>query len=298
MFLRTSCQADGLAKAIRTTISKLTLHSSPRYQVIQEQVSVDGASGKKTAVTIHVYYKEYVARVEKLLVRFADKADITFLISTPFEDIFKILSERLVENRLAGQVRLVKNRGRNFGPLFVEFSEEILKNDVLIHVHSKRTAHAKKGLGALWADRAWSLLLENDELINRLDSIMKNNPRIGIAYPFLGDALKPINNIWGLNFEPLRKIANSINLLVPKSLVSNILFPAGGMFIARVESILPLVEYPWKYDLFPSEKGQTDGTLQHGLERAVGQVPFELGYHHVTYCFGDDKFYIVEGNAD
>ncbi|EXS67932.1 rhamnan synthesis F family protein [Sphingobium sp. Ant17] len=49
-------------------------------------------------------------------------------------------------------------------------------------------------------------------------------------------------------------------------------FPAGSMFWARTDAILPILSADLEWEDFPLEEGQTDGTLAHCIERMFGVV--------------------------
>jgi O-antigen biosynthesis protein len=54
-------------------------------------------------------------------------------------------------------------------------------------------------------------------------------------------------------------------------------FFKGTMFWARFDALRPILKRGFGYDDFEPETGQIDGTLAHGLERALCLVPEILG---------------------
>ncbi len=240
---------------------------------------------------IHVFYEEYLLEVSKVLMSTVKLSNIYFLISTSKSELIKPL-ESLVSNLSAnGRVALVPNVGRNFAPLFVEFSKEIQKYDLLVALHSKLSKHSKRNFGKIWSDRAWRLFGSDEKLIVRVLDLFKNNKDLGLVYPYTKDFIKPVNLTWGNNLQHLRKLESVYKTIRMKELLREIDFPAGGMFAARVEAILPILKEDWSYALFPEELGQIDGTLHHAIERAIGVICTEAGFTQAQFVQDDSAFY-------
>ena len=145
--------------------------------------------------------------------------------------------------------------GRNFGPLFVEFSKALLEFEVIIHVHSKKSLHSGPSLGSEWASRSMELLL-NKDLLSRIENLSESKSNFGLFYVDVGDLVRGHNYRWGQNAAAANKIVDK-GLETQKEKACNLVpFPAGGMFWVLTEAIRPLLELDWTYEDFPSELGQ------------------------------------------
>lgn len=260
-------------------------------KIIESRENLSLSQEPNIAFVIHVFYEEYLPKVSKVLSNSSHLSNITFLISTSKTELVARLEALVVEVGANGRVALVPNIGRNFGPLFVEFSKEIQRHDLLVALHSKLSKHAKQNLGRVWANRAWTLFGLEEKLLNRVLDVFKLDHELGLIYPYMTDLVRPINLTWGNNLKHLQKLPNTYKSVGMKKLFCEFDFPVGGMFAARVNAIRPLLEEELTYDLFPKELGQLDGTLQHAIERALGLICTELGYSHAQFVNDDDTFY-------
>ena len=252
--------------------------------VITENLTMKSVEG--LVITCHVYYEQFADELLDALAQFPK--DTIVLLTTPHQELAAGLKAQLTDLGLKNTIKVTPNVGRNFGPLFVEFSRELMKYDSFIHVHSKKSVHSPK-FADKWLKRNSDLLL-SQRGIERVYQILINKPSIGLVYSDASDLLRGINFRWGRsksagslffqNREGFEKIKWSGRLS----------FPAGGMFWVRTESIRPLLEIDWKYEMFPAELGQGDGTLQHAIERMLGALSRSRGFEHGIYFPIEDRF--------
>jgi lipopolysaccharide biosynthesis protein len=69
-----------------------------------------------------------------------------------------------------------------------------------------------------------------------------------------------------------------------------LMFPIGGMFWVKTQAIRQLLDIPWRYEMFPEEEGQMDGSLQHSVERLIGELTLANGFAHLLYDSDEDQF--------
>lgn len=60
--------------------------------------------------------------------------------------------------------------------------------------------------------------------------------------------------------------------------------PSGGMLWLRVEHYKELFAMNWKYEIFPREACQLDGTTHHAVERIFGWHKRPDETTHAIYC--------------
>jgi lipopolysaccharide biosynthesis protein len=238
----------------------------------------------KIAIAAHLFYAEYVKKMSSALETFPFPFDLMITTSSDqlaekCRDAFSGFAQNL-------DVRLVPNRGRNLGPLFVEFSSNFKNYDVVVHVHSKKSLYLQEDVAVQWSNELWESLLSDPKLVGRAVDIFMRDPKVGIYYPLT--SLVPLAAFsWGKSGKIGRQWARKHKV---KHVSGYVPFPAGGMFWFRPNAIAPILESHFEYSDFPEESGQVDATTQHAVERLIGTVPLALGYKHLVYHVDSDTF--------
>lgn len=270
----------------RIVLRKLIGPGDWRPSTLVEQPARN-ADLSRVAFVLHIFHPEYVERVQKLASSYPDSS---FYVTTPSSEIAARIEGLLEKHEVTHRIKVVPNIGRNFGPLFVEFSKELESFTYFIHLHSKRSVFLKSAKAIEWADRCWRLLAEEKELLLRSLNLMRLDSSISIAYPDVSDLVAPINFRFGMNRPAAERLLEKAGLPADL-LVSNAFgFPVGGMFLARTSALRELLEAKLVYDDFPEELGQRDGTTQHAIERLVGILASTNGGQHLVYLDGSDCF--------
>jgi lipopolysaccharide biosynthesis protein len=255
-------------------------------EVILEQPLIEPLQA--LVVTAHVFYPEFA---KQLIDSLKDlPGDSRVLATTHSQEIKNYLDVELQLSGNPGDVRLTPNTGRNFGPLLMEFSKELLKVNSFIHIHSKRSPHSPN-FSQDWIDRNSKLLLSKG-LLERVVSITKSNPGVGVIFADVSDLLWGINFRWGRSQGIAKKFFSSLAGFEEVNWTGRISFPAGGMFWVKTDAIKPLLVQEWSYSDFPEEADQGDGEIQHAIERLVGELPRSLGFDQAIFVQRDNRFYL------
>jgi lipopolysaccharide biosynthesis protein len=250
---------------------------------------VQDSSTESIAFTAHVFYQEFAAEVITALKSMQNISKV--YISTPSTEVKAQLDDYLTRSGQEHDVRVTPNRGRNFGPLFVEFSKELLKEKSFIHVHSKKSLHSPD-FAKDWLARNTDLLL-SESGIQRVRGLVSADPKIGLVFADASDLLYGTNFRWGRSLKVAKATFVDRKGFEHIKWSGRLSFPAGGMFWIRTEAIRPLLEIDWNYEMFPLERGQGDGTMQHALERMVGQLPLSSGFKQAVYLKSIGRFKLV-----
>lgn len=248
------------------------------------------AKPEPIAITAHIFYEDFAQEFISALSNLTNISKV--YITTPSSEIKDLLENYLNKSTYAFDVRLTPNSGRNFGPLFVEFSKDLLNEKLFVHVHSKKSSHSPE-LAYDWLARSTDLFLRREGL-NRAERLTQSDSRIGLVFVDASDLLFGINFRWGRSLPVARKIFGTLKGFENIKWSGRLSFPAGGIFWAKTEVLRPLLEMDWDYSMFPIEKGQGDGELQHAIERMVGQLPLSRGFSHAVYLKDIGRFKLIE----
>lgn len=126
-----------------------------------------------------------------------------------------------------------------------------------------------------WREYLLNGLFGSTSNINRIFSLFEKNTQLRIIYPQVFSEVPYMAFTWLANRAKGAELCARIGITMPDGYFD---FPAGSMFWARMDAMRPLFDLNLKWEDFPEETGQTDGTTAHAIERLLGVLPTALGY--------------------
>ncbi|MGY2734363.1 glycoside hydrolase family 99-like domain-containing protein [Sphingomonas sp. UYP23] len=167
---------------------------------------------------------------------------------------------------------VLPNRGRDVLP-FLKVLEQMEREGIefFAKVHTKRSLH--RADGAQWRRELYDAVIGRDTFAASITA-MRDDPRIGMLGP--DGHLVSMDTYLGSNLERITKYAGVLGVSPDRLLEYS--FFAGTMFIARVESLRPILTLGLTDQDFEDEAGQIDGTLAHTLERILTICVLSRGY--------------------
>ena len=229
----------------------------------------------RIAVHVHIFYGDLTGEFAAHLRHMPFRYDLFVSVPTP---AVKDICERSfsgLPNLSRLTVAVVENRGRDIGPLFFAFGDELKRYDFIAHIHSKKSLY-NNGATDGWLEYLLDSLLGSGERIRRIFTLLAGEEKIGFVYPQNFFKVPYVANTWLGNLGLGRAWCARLGIdPVPNGYFD---FPAGSMFWARREALAPLFETGIGVDNFPEERGQTDETLAHCLERLFVLVVKKQGF--------------------
>ncbi|SDO53587.1 Predicted hydrolase, HAD superfamily [Methylobacterium phyllostachyos] len=260
-------------------------HDACAQAIERRSVILRTSVGAQVVVVIHAFYVDVFEDLLPPLVRAVPNFDLLVSTDEPAKKraIEAAATRAGLEHRC--RVSLVGNRGRNFGPLFTVFAQDILRYDLVLHVHTKKSLFS----GAeqvRWRDEIYRALFANSTCAAIALALLEEDRQIGLFFPETSAHIVYWAHTW------LANIGTGHGLLARLGLSYDgfdeyLDYPVGGMFWARVDALRPLLMAGLTLDDFPEEHGQTDGTLAHAIERVIPLVCRSQGYRAV--CFDYDR---------
>ncbi|MEQ8436764.1 MAG: rhamnan synthesis F family protein [Ilumatobacter fluminis] len=178
-------------------------------------------------------------------------------------------------------VRVVANRGRNFAPLLVEFGDEVLTHEFVLHLHTKKSLYTGNE-ATEWRDHLVDHLVPDPAGVSAILSAFADDPTTGVVQAPAFPALPVWANHWLANSGRGRQLLERMGL-DPALGRGYVDYPVGGMFWARSAALRPLYDLGLTLDDFEPEAGQTDRTLAHTLERLVSWSAVAAGLQYVEF---------------
>ncbi|WP_239350282.1 HAD-IA family hydrolase [Snodgrassella communis] len=225
----------------------------------------------------HIFYNDLINEFVIQLSKIPFKFDL--FISVPEEDTLKKCQQKFkkIKNVKQTVIKIVPNRGRDIAPMFVEFGHELRKYDYIAHLQSKKSKY-NNGATNGWREYLFNTLFGSSLNIKRIFTLFTEDKKLGIIYPQMFHRLPSAAFTWLANRAQGQQLLDKMKLPMIDGYFN---FPAGSMFWAKTAAILPLFDLNLGWKDFPEERGQTDGTLAHALERLLGIVPSQIGYKSI-----------------
>lgn len=243
----------------------------------------------KYAVFVHLYYESFFERYIEYLNSAASFCDVFISVNTE-EKKARLLSMAgsTLKSRLI--VIICENRGRDLSALLVAFRPYTTKYEYFCFLHDKSShENESETVGRAFSDCMWDNLL-GDGIIPEVLSFFEENPHIGLLVPptpYWGVYLGLKSDFWTVCHNKTLELSKLLGLSVE---ISGSINPAalGTAFWCRTEALLPLLEYPWRYEDFDEEPLKIDGTIGHALERILPYAA--LDRHFLTSWIISEKF--------
>jgi lipopolysaccharide biosynthesis protein len=167
----------------------------------------------------------------------------------------------------------VENRGRDILPFLKALRSELPAVDIGLKLHAKRSPHRPDGVG--WRAYMCDSLLSSDSNGLTAYRLLDREKRIGLLAPE-GHFLS-LEGRLALNRRPMSKMMKALcGEELPLDLERRH-FAAGSMFWFR-RSALVALRNEQVDRLFPTERGQLDGTAAHAIERLFALLVEREGF--------------------
>lgn len=243
-------------------------------------------SAPDCGVVVHLYYPEMWDEI----------ADYLANIRHPFGLHISLCSStagnvlgRIREKYPDADVATLENRGRDIAPFNHFLTQGKLDRYLCVcKIHTKKSPHR-------WDGDDWRRMLM-DELLGssgRIDYVIDSFRRIS-DLGVVGPAAMCFSrkDRWGDNRQIFDDLAARLNLGPEDSLR----FFAGSMFWFRPAAFELLRRLDLKFEDFPEEAGQLDGTLAHAMERIFSRAAMAQGYRslgissHPPGLFDEERY--------
>ncbi len=236
---------------------------------------------RSVAVMVHAFYEDTFDHLCEALQ--AVTFPFTLMVSVPSESARVAAIGSITRHNLPARpdVRVLPNRGRNFGPLVASFGPDIARHDFLLHLHTKKSLFTGTEQQE-WRDALVSALIGSRAIVQATMELFSQHDEVGLVFPTTTPTLPHWAHHWLRN----RHLAPALfERLGVKEFPGEGYFeyPVGGMFWARVDAIRPLLESGLAFEDFPGEGGQTDGTLAHAIERCFVPLAASRRYEFVEF---------------
>ena len=236
----------------------------------------------RIAVTVHLFYIDLAAEIFRYLDNIPARFDLFLMVPRVRDDSLAVLENAAKKLSRVGRVsvRECPNRGRNFGPLFVELRSLLKDYEIFLHIHSKKSLYSGNEQSE-WRSYLLNALL-NVPNVHQIISSFESDANLGILYPSTYPSLPYWANTWLSSSHIGQELFGKLNIAWSAATRERYFaFPVGSMFWARSTALQPILDYPWNYNDFPEEKDQTDGTIAHAIERSLVFIARSRGYDFI-----------------
>ncbi|GMQ47921.1 rhamnan synthesis F family protein [Vibrio sp. 10N] len=256
-------------------------------------IDIKAIESLNIALCLHVFYDDFLDYYLECLKTFPTKVDV--FVSVTSEASKKLAETKLnqCDNVKKLEVAIVPNHGRNFGPLLVEFAEQLMRYDLFAHLHSKKSLYSGRQQ-TQWADYLGEFLLKDSHRVAQMLTYFAQNKDCGIYYPTSFFMMPDWVNHWLKNKPFKQRFFEEWQIEHHDDFLA---YPVGGMFWARPSALKPLLDKTYQYDDFPAEPLPNDGSELHALERCIGLLAEKTGHKQLFYVpelgsFTHDKSFV------
>ena len=218
----------------------------------------------KVAVQAHIFYEDLIEEI----INKTNNIPIPFdlFVSTTSIEMKNLIEEFVKNNSKANKFEIIVlyNKGRDVLPLLTQLKGSIKKYKYINHIHSKKSKKSSE-IGISWRNYLYNNLLGNNKIVSEILSDFESLDNLGFIFP------ETFYEIINLSLILTRRNKMYMNYILKKifknyKIGTQLYFPAGNMFWARVKAVHQIFEYNFD-KMFSREKNQVNDTIMHAIER-------------------------------
>jgi rhamnosyltransferase len=253
------------------------------YVLPTEQVNnINRMSSNKTAVIICLYYEKCLRKNLSYLKNVPGYLG-KFIVAKRPELVPQIKSIMEEEALNAEIIIAAENRGRDLSALLIEGRRLFDEYEYICFVHDKQTSGAADAdiVGDEFNHLIFENMLGSTPYIEQVLNLFEENPFLGLLSPpevLHGGYFSIIGNEWTNNYENTVQLADTLKIDAPIE-IKQPPYALSTTFWCRTKALKKLISYQWKYNDFPDEPLEMDGTLNHAIERILMYVAQDAGYY-------------------
>ena len=236
------------------------------------------------SVQIHIYYIDLLADIINKTNNIPASHDLYITTNNNEKKIYIEKYLKLNSKANKYEILIFSNKGRDVIPFLFQFKEIFRNYKYVCHLHSKKHNKIPK-LGNNWRVYLYENLLGNKNIISQILFDFESNNRLGLIFPepfYL--IIKFVYNMNPTNIKQLNRLAKILFPTLKIKLGYEFIFPAGNMFWAKTEAIYQMFNEK-VIQLSPKEKGQSDGTILHAIERFWPILTKLNGFYYKTILY-------------
>ncbi|MBB5753518.1 rhamnan synthesis F family protein [Prosthecomicrobium pneumaticum] len=218
--------------------------------------------GRPLALVCHVFFQDVWPELEAGITPIADLVDL-----------FVTITERPGAAALATRIRarfpravvlVLPNRGRDMLPfVLLAGAVPLSRYRAVCKIHTKKSQHRLDG--AAWRRALVGPLIADAARVAAIGAHFAAHPRCGLVVP--DGSIEEDPSLWGGNRVRTRALAARLGVAVEHLPLR---FPAGSMYWISGPLVARIAALGLGWADFEPERGQTDDTTAHALERLVG----------------------------
>lgn len=240
-------------------------------------------SAERVALMMHLYFPDLVDKSLSYAVNMPKGSDL--YITVPNDKMKGLVAERLEKVHHFGKTKVIviENRGRDVSSLLVGCVPYVDKYELICFMHDKKTTQMKPyALGESFSYKCFENNLASREYVENILYTFESNKRLGMLMPpppCHGPWWNVLGNEWFNNYDITVELAKKLDIKCAIDKEHEPITPLGTMFWFRPKALKKLFDLKWKYEDFPKEPNNYDGTILHAVERIYGYVVQDSGYY-------------------
>ena len=231
--------------------------------------NIDAQHPTPVAVFVHVHYPDVWQDIARQL---AERFDAPFrlVVTSAVADF----SPEIPPTPFHLETIFVptENRGRDIRPFLLAL-QRMGKFEIGLKLHTKKSTHRLDG--GTWRDDILASLVSKTPPPSAFVRAFATQPALGILAP--SGFLLPVREWLLTNLPRMRRVSETLASPLSRKDLAQGSFAAGSMFWFRQDALSDFANSAL-LELFESEKGQTDGTVAHAIERLFGTLAARRGY--------------------